>query len=83
MQKRMDIAVVAMFDENGEITPLFVYKDGKYYKIDKVMSVRRYAPSVACVSPFRYDCIIEGKSKSIYRDGHPSHKWFSVVEDNA
>lgn len=77
---RMDLSVVELVDESGEITPLYVLKNDKYYKIEKVLSVTRHAPAVACVSPHKYDCIIEGKRKSIYKDAHPSHKWFSVVE---
>lgn len=77
--ERIPIAVIALCDEDGSLTPLYVVKDGKKYEVDKVMSVRRHAPNVPCVSPLRYDCIIEGKPKSLYRDAHPSNKWFTAV----
>lgn len=79
--QRLNISVVALIDEDGNITPMYVYKCGKYYKVDKVLSVRRHAPDVECISPLRYDCIIEGKKKTVYEDSHPSRKWFSVVEN--
>ena len=75
---RIAISVVELCDEQGKITPLAVVKDGKEFAVDKVLSVRRHAPNVACVSPMRYDCIITGKARSIYRDSYPSQKWFSV-----
>ena len=79
--RRIDISVVELVDENGEVTPMYVKKDGKYYCVDKVLGVTRHAPDVACVSPMRYDCVIEGIRKTIYKDAHPSNKWFSVVAD--
>ncbi len=80
IMKRIPIGVIELCDEDGELTPMFVVKDGKRYAIDTVMSVRRHAPGVECVSPLRYDCIIEGRKKTIYRDAYPSGKWFSVVQ---
>lgn len=79
--KRVSIAVIELCDEDGKLTPLFVVKDGKRYEVDRVISVMRHAPAVACVSPMRYDCVIEGHKKTIYRDAHPSDKWFSVLPD--
>lgn len=79
--KRLDIAVIELCDEDGGVTPLYVVKDGKNYVVDKVLHVARHAPQVACVSPMRYDCVIEGRKKTIYRDAPPHAKWFSVVEN--
>ena len=76
--KRIAISVVELCDEEGNITPLAVVKDGKEFGIDKILAVTRHAPAVACVSPLRYDCIITGIKRAIYRDGYPSQKWFSV-----
>ena len=76
--ERIAISVIELIDEDGGITPLAVVKDGKEYGVDKVLSVTRHAPNVACISPLRYDCVIEGVKKTIYRDGHPHVKWFSV-----
>ncbi|MDE7463457.1 MAG: hypothetical protein K2M48_00365 [Clostridiales bacterium] len=76
--ERIPLCVIEKCDEDGNVTPLFVVKNGKHYAIDKVYGVSRHAPSVACVSPMRYDCAIEGRKKVIYRDAHPSNKWFSV-----
>ena len=75
---RIPIGVIEKCDESGEITPIAVVVGGKQYRVDKVLSVRRHAPNVACVSPMRYDCVIDGRSKVIYRDAYPSQKWFSV-----
>ena len=77
--KRVAIGVIELCDEDGTVTPMFVVKDGKKYSVDKVLSVRRHAPPVACVSAVRYDCIVEGHKKTIYRDAYPSLRWFSVV----
>ena len=76
--ERIAIAVIELCDESGTITPIAVVKDGKEYRVDKVLGVTRHAPDVACVSPMKYDCIIEGHKRAIYRDGYPSQKWFSV-----
>lgn len=79
--QRIAIAVIELCDENGKITPLAVVKDGKRYEVDKVLSSMRHAPDVECVSPTRYDCIVEGRKMTIYRDAYPSQKWFSVRHD--
>ena len=76
--ERIAISVIELCDEEGGITPLFVVADGRKYEVERVMRVSRHAPAVACVSPMRYDCVIEGRKKAIYRDAHPSSKWFSV-----
>lgn len=77
--KRKAISVIELCDESGGITPLCVVAGGKRYEVDKVLSVTRHAPDVECVSPMRYDCIVCGVKKTLYRDGYPSQKWFSVV----
>lgn len=79
--QRIPISVIELCDEDGVITPLFVVADGKKYEVERVMRVSRHAPPVACVSPMRYDCMIAGRKKIIYRDAHPSEKWFSVKND--
>ena len=76
--ERVAIGVIELCDEDGSITPLYIVKDGKNFAVDKVLSVRRHAPPVECISPMRYDCIVEGRRKTIYRDGHPRVRWFSV-----
>lgn len=77
--ERIAIGVIELCDEEGNITPLAVVKDGKEFGVDKVLGVTRHAPpNIACISPMRYDCIIQGKKRTIYRDGYPSVKWFSV-----
>ncbi len=78
--RRIPISVIELCDEDGGITPISVVKCGKEYGVEKVLRVSRHAPAVACVSPMRYDCIIEGRKKVIYRDAYPSCKWFSVGE---
>ncbi len=75
---RIPIGVIEKCDECGDITPIAVVVGGRQYPIDKIVSVRRHAPNVACVSPMRYDCVIDGRAKVIYRDAYPSQKWFSV-----
>ncbi len=80
--ERMPIGVIELCDEDGKIAPLYVVKDGKSFSVDRVVRVSRHAPKVACVSPMRYDCIIDGRKKVIYRDAYPSQKWFSVVNRN-
>lgn len=76
--ERIPLSVIELCDEDGKLTPLYVVVDGKQYEVQKVYGSRRHAPDVACVSPVRYDCVIDGVRKTIYRDGHPSNKWFSV-----
>lgn len=76
--ERIPLSVIELCDENGEITPLYVVKDGKRFAVERVMRRSRHAPPVACVSPTRFDCMIDGRKKIIYRDAFPSLKWFSV-----
>ena len=76
--ERIPISVIELCDEDGKITPKSVVKDGKRFEVDKVLATMRHAPNVECLSPMRYDCIIEGKRRNIYRDAYPSQKWFSV-----
>lgn len=76
--KRLPLSVIELCDEDANITPLFVVVDGKRYSVDKVLGKTRHAPAVECVMPTRYDCVIEGVKKTIYRDAHPSNRWFSV-----
>lgn len=70
--------MIELCDENGEITPLYVVKDGKRFPVERVISRSKNAPPVECVSPTRYDCMVDGRKKIIYRDAFPSLKWFSV-----
>ena len=79
--KRMALAVIELCDESGNVTPLCVVKNGKQYDIDRIRRVSRHAPNVECVSPMRYDCIIAGVEKTLYRDAYPSQKWFSIIHD--
>lgn len=76
--ERLPISVIELCDEQANITPMYVVKDGKRYEVEKVLRVSRHAPAVECVMPTRYDCIIAGVKKTIYRDAHPSNRWFSV-----
>ncbi len=76
--ERLPLAVIEFCDENANITPMYVVKDGRKFEIEKILCVSRHAPPVECVMPTRYDCIIDGVKKTVYRDAHPSNKWFSV-----
>lgn len=75
---RVPLKVIELCDEDGKITPLAVVYDGREYRVQKVLCAVRHAPQVECLAPTRFDCIINGVKKSLFRDAHPSSRWFSV-----
>ena len=76
------IDVAAHFDTEGKIMPvMFWWDDGKSYKIDRVLDVRRSASLKAGGNGIRYTCRILGKSRYLYYDDFVS-KWFVEIPDD-
>lgn len=68
------INVTAQFDEEGNITPLYItWEDGRKFPIDRVTDIRRAASLKAGGAGIRYTCRIGGKEKYIFLE---ENRWF-------
>lgn len=78
LEKRIKkfVPVIVRCDENGKLRPLVIeYEDGKKYRIDKILDVRRAAcQSVGGVGD-RYTCRIQGKETYLW---HEKERWFVI-----
>ncbi len=74
MAHRVYVKVVAEFDEAGGIRPLSVaWADGRCFKVDRVLDVRRAAATKAGGQGMRYTCRILGKETYLFND---DGRWF-------
>lgn len=61
------VDVIAIFHADGSIRPLIItWKDGRKYKIDKIIDVRRAASLKAGGVGIRYACIIQGHQTYLF-----------------
>ena len=74
MAYRVYVRVVAEFDETGSVRPLsIVWEDGRKFKVDKVLDVRRAVATKAGGQGMRYTCRIMGKETYLFND---DGRWF-------
>ena len=68
------VPVTVRFDVDGKLRPLIIeFEDGKEYRIDRILDVRRAAcESVGGVGD-RYTCRIQGKEAYLW---HEKGRWF-------
>lgn len=67
------VDVVAEFSKEGCLIPiLFVWEDGRKYKIDKVLKIERCASRKAGGVGTMYTCMVQGKEN---RCGSPAGTW--------
>ena len=68
------VPVTVRFDVDGKLRPLIIeYEDGKEYRIDRILDVRRAAcESVGGVGD-RYTCRIQGKESYLWFE---KGRWF-------
>lgn len=79
MARKVYVEVVAMFDADGNITPLSItWEDGRVYNIDRVLDVRRAASLQAGGIGMRYRCRIAGKETYLW---YEMPRWFVEGKD--
>ena len=68
------VDVVAEFSKEGCLIPiLFVWEDGRKYKIDKILKIERCASRKAGGVGTMYTCIVQGKESHLFFE---VDKWF-------
>ena len=74
MVRKVYVEVTAMFDTEGNITPLSVtWEDGMVYEIDRILDRRRAASLKAGGIGMRYTCRILGQRSYLY---YEEPRWF-------
>ena len=68
------VPVTVRFDVDGKLRPLIIeFEDGKEYRIDRILDVRRAAcESVGGVGD-RYTCLIQGRESYLWLE---KGRWF-------
>lgn len=65
--------VKALFNEEGEITPLSITYEGEEFEIDRICDIRPAASLKSGGAGIRYTCYIEGKLSYLFLE---ETKWF-------
>lgn len=69
------VDVVAEFSKEGCLIPiLFVWEDGRKYKIDKILKIERCASRKAGGVGTMYTCMVQGKERRLYKMARKSRK---------
>lgn len=64
---KLYVKVVALFDEDGKITPLeIIWEDGRRYEITHIHEVVRSASTKAGGTGYRYTVTVDGKRRCIW-----------------
>ncbi|HIU32931.1 MAG TPA: hypothetical protein IAB02_00055 [Candidatus Pullichristensenella excrementigallinarum] len=72
--KKVFVAVLTQFSEEGEVTPLSIlWPDGRLYEIDRVLDVRPRASTRVGGAGLRYTCRIRGRQTYLFRE---EDRWF-------
>ncbi len=75
--RRIYVSVVARFDEDGKITPLWIeWKDGEEYEIDRILSVSRLSASLLHPG-YLFRVRIQDQERDLGYDG----RWYVNVYD--
>ena len=69
-------AVKAVFDREGNITPLSITYNEKEFEIDRITDIRPAASLKSGGAGIRYTCYIEGKQTYLFLE---DTKWFFEV----
>lgn len=79
MARRVYVRVIAEFDEAGGIRPMSVaWEDGRWFKVDRVLDVRRAASTKVGGQGIRYTCRIMGHETYLFDD---NGRWFVEAKD--
>lgn len=66
------VDVVALINQYGEITPLFIVFDYNKYKVDKILRTKK-AHSQVGGSGILYECMIQGQKRNLFLE---RNRWF-------
>ena len=76
MVRKVFVPVTADFDLNGQIIPRsFVWEDGRYFEIDRVLDIRKAASLKAGGYGTRYTVRVHGKETFMWLDEN-GDRWF-------
>lgn len=79
MARRVYVRVVVEFDEAGGVRPLSIaWTDGRRFKVDRLLDVRRAAATKAGGQGIRYTCRIMGRETYLFED---NGRWFVEARD--
>ena len=79
MARRVYVRVVVEYDEAGGTCPLSIaWEDGRRFKEDRVLDVRRAASTKAGGQGMRYTCRILGHETYLFED---NGRWFVEAKD--
>ena len=74
MARRVYVRVVVEYDEAGGVHPLRIaWEDGRAFRVERVLDVRRAAATKAGGQGMRYTCRIRGKETYLFED---DGRWF-------
>lgn len=74
IKAKVYVEVMALHKRDGTVEPMFVvYTDGRCFRVDRVLDVRRAAAYHTGAVGLRYHVQIESKRTFLYRDGN---RWF-------
>ena len=74
---RKNITVITKMQDDGKIIPLIIlWQDGKSFKIDKVLDIRKKASTKGGGKGLRYTCKILGRERYLWLD---DYIWFVEV----
>lgn len=79
MARRTYVRVIAEHDEAGRVRPLMIlWEDGRKFRIDRLLDVRRAVAAKAGGVGMRYTCRILGRETFLFED---DGRWFVEEKD--
>lgn len=74
MPHRVYVRVIVEYDEEGGVCPLSIrWEDGRKFRVDRILDVRRAAATKAGGQGMRYTCRIMGRETYLFED---NGRWF-------
>lgn len=74
---RIYLQVIARFDEDGDVVPLYVILQEEQFKITNVKVINQKVRLIRNEIPIKYQCIIRQQIKLIYYDRN-NNQWYSI-----
>lgn len=80
MAHRTYVRVIVEYDEEGGVHPLEIrWEDGRKFRVERVLDVRRAAATKAGGQGIRYTCRILGQETYLFED---RGRWFVEAKEN-
>ena len=74
MPHRVYVRVIVEYDEEGGVCPLSIrWEDGRKFRVDRILDVRRAAATKSGGQGMRYTCRIMGRETYLFED---NGRWF-------